>query len=67
MIGSVHDLTLAARYAGRIFALRGGQVQGDGPTEATLTPALIRSAFDVAACIGGAPGNAYVDFGSLSG
>ena len=66
VIASVHDLTLAARYAGRIFALRSGQVQGDGPTEATLTPALIRSAFDVAACIGGVPGNAYVDFGSLS-
>ncbi|HEY2144573.1 MAG TPA: ABC transporter ATP-binding protein [Steroidobacteraceae bacterium] len=64
VIASMHDLTLAARYADRIFALRNGQVQGDGPTENTLTPALIRSAFDVAACIGGTRGNAYVDFSS---
>jgi iron complex transport system ATP-binding protein len=66
VIASVHDLTLAARYSDRIFALRNGQVQGDGPTQSTLTPALIRSAFDVAACIGGSPGSAYVDFSSAA-
>jgi iron complex transport system ATP-binding protein len=66
VIASVHDLTLAARYSDRIFALWNGRVQGDGPTESTLTPALIRSAFDVAACIGGTRGNAYVDFSSAA-
>ncbi|HEY2678293.1 MAG TPA: ABC transporter ATP-binding protein [Steroidobacteraceae bacterium] len=66
VIASVHDLTLAARYSDRIFALWNGRVQGDGPTETTLTPALIRSAFDVAACIGGTRGNAYVDFSSAA-
>jgi iron complex transport system ATP-binding protein len=62
VIAAVHDLTLAARYATRIFALGNGKVQGDGPTESTLTSALIRSAFGVDACISGSPGNAYVDF-----
>jgi iron complex transport system ATP-binding protein len=66
VIASVHDLTLAARYSDRIFALGNGQVQGDGPTETTLTPALIRSAFEVAACIGGTRGSAYVDFTSAA-
>jgi iron complex transport system ATP-binding protein len=62
VIASVHDLTLAGRYASRIFALSNGRVQGDGETAATLTPALIRSAFDVEACVSGAPGSVYVDY-----
>ena len=32
VIASLHDLTLAGRYASRIFALVNGCVQGDGPT-----------------------------------
>jgi ABC-type cobalamin/Fe3+-siderophores transport system ATPase subunit len=62
VIASLHDLTLAGRYASRIFALVNGSVQGDGPTVATLTPALIRSAFDVNACISGSHGSVYVDY-----
>jgi iron complex transport system ATP-binding protein len=62
VIAAVHDLTLAARYATRILALGNGRVQGDGPTESTLTPALIRSAFGVDACVSGSPGNTYVDY-----
>jgi iron complex transport system ATP-binding protein len=62
VIASVHDLTLAGRYSSRILALGNGRVQGDGPTEATLTPALIRSAFDVDAHIGRTQGNVYVDY-----
>jgi len=37
-------------------------VHGDGATATTLTPALIRSAFDVEACVSGTPGNVYVDY-----
>jgi iron complex transport system ATP-binding protein len=62
VIASIHDLTLAGRYANRIFALSNGRVQGDGATQATLTPELIRSAFDVEACISGTPGSVYVDY-----
>jgi iron complex transport system ATP-binding protein len=62
VIASIHDLTLAGRYASRIFALTQGRVQGDGSTQATLTPELIRSAFDVEACVSGTPGNVYVDY-----
>src|ERR1700733_14446024 len=62
VIASVHDLTLAGRYASRIFALANGQVHGDGATESTLTPALIRSAFEVEACVSGTHGTLYVDY-----
>jgi iron complex transport system ATP-binding protein len=63
VVAAIHDLTLAARYATRICALGNGVVQGDGPTATTLTPALIRSAFDVDACVSGTAGNVYVDYG----
>jgi iron complex transport system ATP-binding protein len=62
VIASIHDLTLAGRYASRIFALSNGRVVGDGATQATLTPALIRSAFEVEACVSGAGGSVYVDY-----
>lgn len=62
VIASIHDLTLAGRYASRIFALSNGRVAGDGETQATLTPALIRSAFEVEACVSGTPGSVYVDY-----
>jgi iron complex transport system ATP-binding protein len=62
VIASIHDLTLAGRYASRIFALSNGRVHGDGATATTLTPALIRSAFDVEACVSGTSGSVYVDY-----
>jgi iron complex transport system ATP-binding protein len=62
VIASIHDLTLAGRFASRIFALANGRVAGDGATQATLTPALIRSAFEVEACVSGTPGSVYVDY-----
>ena len=62
VIASIHDLTLAGRYASRIFALSNGRAAGDGPTQATLTPALIRSAFEVEACVSGTAGSVYVDY-----
>src|SRR6202000_1752769 len=38
VIASLHDLTLAARYAGRILALREGRLAGEG----TLTRPVVR-------------------------
>jgi iron complex transport system ATP-binding protein len=62
VIASIHDLTLAGRFASRIFALTSGRVAGDGATQTTLTPALIRSAFEVEACVSGTRGSVYVDY-----
>jgi iron complex transport system ATP-binding protein len=62
VMAAIHDLTLAARHATRIVALTNGRVQGDGPTLSTLTPELIRSAFDVDACVSGTGASAYVDY-----
>ena len=62
VIASIHDLTLAGRFANRIYALRGGRVQGDGPTDSTLTPELIRSAFEVKACVSGSGSSLFVDY-----
>jgi iron complex transport system ATP-binding protein len=65
VIASIHDLTLAARYASRIFALKDGSVQGDGPTGSTLTPELIRRTFEVQACVSGHGHNVFVDYTAL--
>jgi iron complex transport system ATP-binding protein len=62
VIASLHDLTLAGRYATRIFALSSGHVEGDGATESTLTSALIRRVFEVDACVSGTHGSLYVDY-----
>ena len=58
VIASLHDLTLAARYAGRILALKQGRVAGEG----ALTPALIRDVFGVESEIRGTGTSAKVDF-----
>ena len=62
VIAAVHDLTLAARYATRIFALDHGRVAADGPPGTTLNPALLRRVFDVDARISGVDGGAFVDY-----
>lgn len=62
VIAALHDLTLAARYATRILALHQGRLIADGPTSQVLTPALLREAFRVEACVSGSGEGAYVDF-----
>jgi iron complex transport system ATP-binding protein len=62
VIASVHDLTIAGRFATRVFALENGRIAGDGPTGSTLTPSLIRAAFDVDARILGTSEHLYVDY-----
>jgi iron complex transport system ATP-binding protein len=49
VIASLHDLTLAARHAHRVLALKGGKKAGEG----ALTSALIAKVFDVEAEIKG--------------
>jgi iron complex transport system ATP-binding protein len=59
VIASLHDLTMAARHAGRIVALSDGRIAGD---VATLTPALIHTVFGVESRISGTGSSATVDF-----
>jgi len=58
VIASLHDLTLAGRYASRVLALKEGAVAGDG----ALDGGLIRSVFGVAAEIRGTGSHFAVDF-----
>ncbi len=58
VIASLHDLTLAARYAGRILALKQGRVAGEG----ALTSAMIRDVFAVESRMRGEGRSTTVDF-----
>lgn len=63
VIASLHDLTLAARYATHVAMLHQGRLIAFGETATTLTAELLRDAFDVAACVSGAGHrDAIVDF-----
>jgi iron complex transport system ATP-binding protein len=64
VIASIHDLTLAARYASRILALVSGRAVGDGPTATTLTAGLVKDTFGVDACVSGDGEARYVDYRS---
>jgi iron complex transport system ATP-binding protein len=41
----LHDLNLAARYAGRLIAMRAGRIVADGPPGEVLTTPLLREVF----------------------
>jgi iron complex transport system ATP-binding protein len=58
VIASLHDLTLAARYAGRILALREGRMAGEG----ALTAAMVRDVFGVGSRVRGEGRSVTVDF-----
>ena len=62
VVASLHDLTLAMRYATRIVAMHEGRVVADGTPKEILTPALLREIFDVDACVSGEGAGAFVDF-----
>lgn len=62
IIASIHDLTLAARYATHVAIMRGGRLLAYGPTALTLTSSRISAAFDVDACVQGTGAQAIVDF-----
>jgi iron complex transport system ATP-binding protein len=62
VIAAVHDLTLAARHATRLFALHEGRPVADGEPGEVLTPSLIRRVFDVEAAVSGVGAGAFVDY-----
>ncbi len=49
VIAAVHDLSLAAAHADAVVVLASGRVAAHGPTQQTLTPALIHEVFGVRA------------------
>ncbi|QBX34922.1 ABC transporter ATP-binding protein [Paracoccus liaowanqingii] len=51
VIATLHDLTLAARFADRILVLSEGRILADGPPDAALTEAVLARAFRVGARI----------------
>jgi iron complex transport system ATP-binding protein len=57
VIASLHDLTLAVRYASRIIALKAGRLAGEG----ALTTAMIQDIFEVEARLAGAGLSQTVD------
>lgn len=59
---SIHDLTLAARYATRLIVIDRGEIVADGPPREILTTRLLRSVFEVEACVAGVNGRTYVDY-----
>ncbi|MGH6908853.1 MAG: ABC transporter ATP-binding protein [Phenylobacterium sp.] len=62
VIAAIHDLTLAARSATHVMALREGRLAAFGPTAEVLTPELLRRVFDVEAHVVGAGRRTLVDF-----
>ena len=66
VVAALHDLTLAARYASHVMALREGRLVAFGPTAEILTPELLRAVFDVEARISGEGPTAYIDYVGLA-
>jgi iron complex transport system ATP-binding protein len=62
VIAAIHDLTLAARSATHLMALRQGGLAAFGPTAEVLTPDLLRQVFEVEARVTGAGHITLVDF-----
>jgi iron complex transport system ATP-binding protein len=62
VVAAMHDLTLAARFATHVLALRDGRLLAFGPTADTLTADLVRAAFDVEATVFGVGDGAYVNY-----
>ena len=47
VITAVHDLNIAAMYCDRLYALKDGQIVGQGAPQELLTPAFIRDVYEV--------------------
>lgn len=62
VVAALHDLTLAARFASQVAALKAGRLAAFGRTEDVLTAGLLREVFDVEATITGSGPAALVDY-----
>lgn len=48
VVASLHDLSLAARFADRVIVMDQGKVRADGPPAQALSPAILRDVFGLA-------------------
>jgi iron complex transport system ATP-binding protein len=62
VVAALHDLTLAARHATHLLALREGRLIAFGPMEQALNAELLREVFGVEASVVDAGGGLYVDY-----
>ena len=63
VIASIHELTLAARYATHLAVVRNGRLAAFGPIATTMTSAMLCDVFEVEACVTDAgQSGAVVDF-----
>jgi iron complex transport system ATP-binding protein len=62
VIIAIHELTLAVRYATRVVVIHRGVIADDGPPNQIVTAKLLRSVFEVDACVSGSEGGAFVDY-----
>lgn len=63
VIAAVHDLNLAAMYCDRLYAVKNGEIVGEGTPQALLTPAFIRAVYEVdAQVLRGADGTTHILF-----
>ncbi|WP_293901673.1 ABC transporter ATP-binding protein [Phenylobacterium sp.] len=62
VVATFHDLTLAARHATHLMALRDGRLVTLAPMAQALTADLLRQVFDVEARVTGSGAGVYVDY-----
>ncbi|OJU08990.1 MAG: hypothetical protein BGN86_07190 [Caulobacterales bacterium 68-7] len=62
VVASIHDLTLAARYATHVAALNAGKLVAFGPVAEVMTGSLLAELFDIEAKIAGRGADAHVVF-----
>jgi len=62
VVAALHDLTLAARHATHLMALRDGKLIAFAPIDEVLTPGLLRQVFNVEAMVSGTGRQTYVDY-----
>ena len=63
VVGVVHDLNLAARFADRVVVMAEGRVLADGAPEAVLTPDHVERAFGVRPVVQDVAGRRHLAFG----
>jgi iron complex transport system ATP-binding protein len=61
VLASIHDLTLAARHADILIALKDGRVVAQGPVRDLLTPELLLEVFEVGSRITQTPEGPLID------
>lgn len=62
VVAALHDMTLAARHATHLLALREGRLVAFGPMAQVLSADLLSAVFDVSARVSGRGGETLVDY-----